>query len=119
MTSPGTDGDPRADVSASIQLADLLARYSPGSHGDGWTWDDEIADLLSAPCMCPSEPPDKIVECDTPGHYQLMLEDQLRSDGRVYEPIMLGSDGRIWDGHHRIVAAVRLGFDRLPVDSDL
>lgn len=30
-------------------------------------------------------------------------------------PITLGSDGRVWDGHHRLAVAVKLGFDTVPV----
>lgn len=109
---------------ASIALADLVARYRPGSHGDGWTWDDEAADLLTAPCYCTSAPvqSDTVVvvgdPCPTPGHYQMRLEEHLRRRGRIEQPICLGTDGRIWDGHHRIVAAIRLGFTSLPVEDD-
>jgi hypothetical protein len=105
-----------------IALADLLRGFSPGSHGEGWTWDDEAADLLSADCYCTSAPEGYtgvvVVgdPCGTPGHYQLRLEEHLREVGRIEQPICLGDDGRVWDGHHRVVAAVRLGFDRLPVE---
>lgn len=99
-----------------ISLSRLLVEFRPGSHGPDWTWEDETADLLSHPCLCPSTPPNVVVECGTPGHYQLMLEDHLRERGRVEQPICLGVDGRVWDGHHRVVAAIRLGFDRLPVE---
>lgn len=109
---------------SSINLAELLATYRPGSHGDDWTWDDEAADLVSAECYCtsvghPSELADSVTvvsePCGQPGHYQLMLERHLSAAGRIEQPIHLGPDGRVWDGHHRIVAAMRLGFDQLPV----
>lgn len=100
-----------------ILLTDLLRDYAPGSHSPPWSWEDEARDLLSMPCLCPSEPPGPWIECDTPGHYQLMLEEHLRRAGRVDQPICLGDDGRVWDGHHRVVAAIRLGFDRLPIEA--
>ena len=31
------------------------------------------------------------------------------------EPIQLGSDGRLWDGHHRVAVALTLGI-MLPVE---
>lgn len=33
----------------------------------------------------------------------------------VIEPIILGLDGRVWDGHHRICAAFDLGIEHVPV----
>lgn len=100
-----------------ISMQELLLEFMPGSHGPGWTWADEMRDLLSVPCLCASVPPDTSVECETPGHYQLMLEDRLRALGRVDQPICLGTDGRVWDGHHRVVAAMRLHFDGVPVEN--
>lgn len=31
------------------------------------------------------------------------------------DPILLGSDGRVWDGHHRLAVAMRLGIEKVPV----
>lgn len=33
----------------------------------------------------------------------------------IRSPILIGSDGRIWDGHHRIYAAHVLGIRQIPV----
>ena len=33
----------------------------------------------------------------------------------IREPILLGDDGRVWDGHHRIYAAHRLALEAVPV----
>ncbi|MER7971040.1 hypothetical protein ABTX35_18935 [Streptomyces sp. NPDC096080] len=30
--------------------------------------------------------------------------------------MLIGSDGRLWDGHHRLRIAVRLGIDHVPVE---
>lgn len=87
-----------------VPLAVILNQYHPGSRD--WTWDDEERDLLTHPCWC----------CEEPGHYQIRLEEHLRTVGRVEQGICLGNDGRIWDGHHRIVAARRLGFPDIPIE---
>jgi ParB-like chromosome segregation protein Spo0J len=31
------------------------------------------------------------------------------------EPVLLGSDGRVWDGHHRLCVANELGMKMIPV----
>jgi hypothetical protein len=33
----------------------------------------------------------------------------------VLEPILLGNDGRVWDGHHRLCVALDLGITHVPV----
>jgi len=88
-----------------MAVAEIVRRWRPGS-GD-WSWDDEAAELDSHVCRC----------CGQPGHYQERLEAFLRDGGRLGQPLCLGSDGRVWDGHHRIVAALRLGIQRLPVEA--
>lgn len=97
-----------------ISLADLVAQYTPG---DEWSWDEEAADIASHPCPsvrngvdCPHGDPE-------PGCYQRALERYLSEVGAVTQPVCLGNDGRIWDGHHRIVAALALGFDSVPVET--
>lgn len=89
-----------------IGLDELLALWMPGSHDQPWSWDDEERDILARVCLC----------CGEPGHYQRQLEDHFRRVGRIDQGICLGTDGRVWDGHHRIIAARRLGYDRLPGD---
>lgn len=32
----------------------------------------------------------------------------------IQNPVLLGNDGRVWDGHHRIAAAVALGLEDIP-----
>lgn len=85
-----------------------MAVMRPGSRGPSWTWDDEQRDIDSRVCLC----------CDQPGHYQAALEAHLRAVGRIEQGICLGNDGRVWDGHHRIVAARRLGFSDVPLEAD-
>ena len=90
----------------SMPLAELLERWLPGSQPQPWTWDDEEQDILARACLC----------CGQPGHYQYQLEDYLRVHG-LTQGICLGTDGRVWDGHHRIVGARRLGIQTIPLES--
>lgn len=34
----------------------------------------------------------------------------------IKEPILLGDDGRVWDGHHRVCAAMYIGESSVPVE---
>lgn len=43
-----------------------------------------------------------------------MLKTSIQEDG-IREPIVLGPDGRVWDGHHRLCAAESLGIEKVPV----
>lgn len=90
----------------TIPLAKLLAEYQPGSYPPPWTWDDEERDLLARVCLC----------CGEAGHYQHQLEAHMREHG-LDQGVCLGDDGRVWDGHHRIVAAKRLGIETIPLES--
>lgn len=87
----------------TIPLADLLEHYTPGS---GLTWEQEEADILARVCIC----------CGQPGHYQQQLEAHLAEHG-LDQGVCLGNDGRVWDGHHRITAARRLGINTIPLES--
>jgi len=95
------------DGSNTVALADLLATYAPGSHPPPWTWDDEERDIMARECVC----------CGQLGHYQAQLEAHIATHGMDGLGVCLGNDGRIWDGHHRIVAARRLRIERVPVES--
>lgn len=43
-----------------------------------------------------------------------MLTTSIQETG-IRMPILIGSDGRVWDGHHRLASAHRLGFALVPV----
>jgi len=43
-----------------------------------------------------------------------MLKTSIQETG-IREPIVLGPDGRVWDGHHRLCAAESLGIEQVPV----
>ena len=34
----------------------------------------------------------------------------------ITTPILLGDDGRVWDGHHRLAAAQMLGLESVPIE---
>lgn len=78
-------------------LTDLLARWAPGSQNAEWDWDDEYDWCWD--------------------HHQTVMADlvaDIASTG-IREPVLLGSDGRVWDGHHRICAAIHLFLTEVPV----
>lgn|GEM_PF-4299023 len=72
---------------------EVMARWRPGSHdqhpdGRPWTWADESADLTGR---------DAVRLAWVAAHY-------------LDRPILVSEfDGRVWDGHHRVVAAARTG----------
>jgi hypothetical protein len=82
--------DVEALVLVSKPLSHILTFWRPGSHE--WTWAEEYADLID----------DEITA---------RIDQRVRSEGihfaDGFAPILLGSDGRVWDGHHRIVLAIR------------
>lgn len=65
-----------------------------------WSWEEEWADLDRR-------------HADT--GYLAGLEQQIRKNG-ITTPVLIGSDGRLWNGHHRLRIAVRLGIDYVPVE---
>jgi hypothetical protein len=116
------DDEGKQHIVTYYPLSWVLDEFVPGSH-DGFTWEDEEKDLLSAPCVCNAQPDEhgvynftpSMYSCGTPGHYQLMLEEHIKNNG-IPSAVLLGKDGRVWDGHHRITAARRLGFEYIPVE---
>lgn len=109
-----------ADTPTSARVDWVMRHWRPGSKDEPWTWEDEEQDLLKIPCPTVHARSEgiEVEECDDPepGCYQRKLESWLREQGEVTQPICLGTDGRVWDGHHRLVAAKRLGFERVPIE---
>jgi hypothetical protein len=70
--------------------AEIMGRWQPGSYdthpdtGAPWTWSDEIADIRSRDELAP-----------------LLFSVRLLG---ILAPALMGDDGRVWGGHHRIVA---------------
>jgi hypothetical protein len=84
-----------ADAVQVWPLARILTAVTPGS-GD-WTWPEEMADLAN-------RHPQRLAD----------LQADLAANG-ITTPVHIGSDGRLWDGHHRITVAHRLGIGYIPV----
>lgn len=72
----------------------IMQLYRPGSYDEPWSWDDEMNDLISRN------------ELDG-------LTTDIQENG-IREPVILGDDGRVWEGHHRICIAHRLGMTDVP-----
>lgn len=99
---------PRIDaVGELVSTATVIDAYQPGSGPPPRTWEDEVKDLDSRLCCCRSH------ECDSAnaGWYQRNVEALMRDAwGWIGPPARVGSDGIVRDGHHRIVAAWRVGI---------
>lgn len=80
-------------------LSRILAEVTVGS-GD-WTWEEEWENLA---------------ERHAETGYLDKLEARIREEG-IQEPVLIGTDGRLWDGHHRLCIAVRLCLENVPVET--
>lgn len=76
-----------------MKVADVLAQYTPG---DPWGWSTEFAGLWA----------------DDTEHMLELVADI--NDHGFNEPILLGNDGRVWDGHHRLAVAAALLIEGIP-----
>lgn len=79
-----------------MSLLELMSQWRVGS-GD-WSWDDEFHWLRI-----------------NHGERLDLLATSLQETGQ-HDPIQLGSDGRVWDGHHRVCAAFLLGIPSVLVE---
>ena len=90
-----------------IALDELLMNHSPGHRKSAWSWDDEESDIAVRVCLC----------CGQAGHYQQQLEVHIAEYGLNGMGVCVGDDGRLWDGHHRVIAAKHLNFAVIPLES--
>ena len=90
-----------------VLLKELLTKHAPGHRKAEWTWDDEECDIAIRVCLC----------CGQRGHYQEQLEAHIAEHGLDGMGVCVGEDGRLWDGHHRVVAAKHLGIAVVPLES--
>ncbi len=44
-----------------------------------------------------------------------MLASSIQETG-IRVPILIGTDGRVWDGHHRLAVARKLGLSEVPIE---
>jgi ParB-like chromosome segregation protein Spo0J len=79
-------------------VARVLAEVQCGSQD--WSWEAEWADLDQRHAA---------------SGYLDRLEQQIRTNG-ITLPLLIGSDGRLWDGHHRLRLAVKIGIGYVPVE---
>ncbi len=79
-------------------LTRVLTEVRCGSQD--WTWDEEWADLDRR-------------HAET-GYLDKLGRD-IRANG-ITMPVLIGTDGRLRDGHHRLRLAVRLGIGYVPVE---
>jgi hypothetical protein len=77
-----------------VPLTWLLDTIAVGSHD--WTWDDETADLIRH---------DRRTLDDLIGH--------ITDFGEIPGAVVIGPDGRLHDGHHRVVAAQLAGLEHI------
>lgn len=74
-----------------LSVFQVMCRWRPGSHE--WGWEDELRDLRRR---------------DHAAFQALVTSVEahgLREARDGEEPICLGDDGRVWSGHHRLLAA--------------
>ena len=90
-----------------MELLYLLSNYLPGHRTTEWSWKDEEIDIGNRICIC----------CGLQGHYQEQLEAYIGIYSLVGMGICLGTEGFIWDGHHRIIAAIHLNIPLVPIES--
>lgn len=85
-------------VLISKPLATIVTFWRPGSHE--WSWADEYADLMG---------PNRAA---TDAIYKRVDSEGIDFIDHI-APVLLGSDGRVWDGHHRICIAIQRGYPSL------
>lgn len=85
-------------MSTTMPLADVLRDYRDG---DEIGWAEEFNYLRASP-----EHRDRL------GRLPLSVVEH-----GIREPILLGYDGRVWDGHHRLCVADALGIAEVPVET--
>lgn len=91
-----------------VPTAVLIASCSPGNRPPPWSWEDEAREVDFATCCCGNCP---CGGSGAPGWYQRQVEMEMAASGSwIGAPAMLGSDGIVRDGHHRVIAAWRLGL---------
>ena len=79
-------------------VAQIVTFWRPGSHE--WSWADEYADLMGP-------------HRDVTDRIYARVDAEGIDFADEYAPVLLGSDGRVWDGHHRICIAIQRGIHSL------
>jgi ParB-like chromosome segregation protein Spo0J len=79
-----------------MKLAELMAKVTPGEPHD---WPTEFEWLRKEAGG---------------GPIRALIASILRVG--IQRPVLIGSDGRLWDGHHRVYAAWALGLTEIAVE---
>lgn len=86
-------------VLVSVPLSHILTFWRPGS--SDWSWSDEYTDLIGQAVTA-------------------AVRARVNSEGFGFHdhfaPVLLGSDNRVWDGHHRIILAIEQAVPSLMVE---
>lgn len=83
----------------TMDVRHLIEEYRPGSVLDpDWRWPHEMQFLMRRDQL-----------------YVALLTEDIKRNG-MHTPILLGDDGRVWDGHHRIAAAMLSFAWEVPVE---
>lgn len=87
----------------SLTIPEFMYKVRPGS-GD-WTWEQEVEKLLTDEAH--------VIRVN-------QIEESMEIHGQR-EPVLIGNDGRLWDGHHRTVILLcrYFGIDRYAPDPDV
>ena len=88
-----------APTTRPMTLLRLVTEWRPGSFD--WTWPEEYEDVMARPETAAIR-----ARVDAEG---IGFLDHIA-------PILLGSDGRVWDGHHRICIAMERGIRTVRVE---
>lgn len=82
-----------SEIASEVSMVNPRAVMAAYEDGDGCGWPEEFASLLASDGE----------------HLSALLLDVQENGFR--EPILLGNDGRLWDGHHRLLVALLLGVN--------
>lgn len=86
-----------------MPVSQIVTFWQPGSHA--WSWAEESHELMHG----------EKYETQTKHILKRVDEEGIDFIDNI-APVLLGSDGRVWDGHHRICIAIKQGIPDLMVD---
>lgn len=84
-----------------MTLGDIMSGWRPGSAS--WDWEAEQEDLWTR-------------HRDVTEAVERRVLDEGVDFADDHSPVLLGNDGRVWDGHHRICIAAKHKIPALMVD---
>lgn len=92
---------PDGTVLVRMPLAQVVTFWRPGS--EDWSWAEEYEHIMT-----------------DQAHVTDKIRERVQKEGIIFldhvAPILLGNDGRVWDGHHRICIAIEMGIPDVMVE---